>query len=326
MSFLYPQLFGVMAVPLVIFAYFILTHTEHFLQVFDEKVLRRLTIGDDALPPKIRNLLMLVALFFLVVALGRPVIDHGSRVVHLKGLSVVVALDISGSMRTEDTYPNRLKFAKKKIGELLYALPHDDVSLVAFAYTTFILAPFTSDKETLKVLLDGVSDNYINMGATNFRALSEFSVELFKDKTPKVMVVFSDGGDRDDLESFSEVIKRENIVLYAVMVGTEQGGKVIDENKRVVRRGGKMVISRRNDKLGEIAIESGGAYVVAGNGNEINGLVKKIKSTQQSDDKGQVTIYDREELFYYPLGVGLFFLLLSFVSIPNIKKRGVDDE
>ena len=149
MSFVHPQLFWILIVPLIAFTVVIVRHKESLSTIFSEEVLKRLSIGDDSLPIVVRNLLMLVAIFFMVVALAQPVIDHGKRVVQLEGVSALVALDISGSMRAKDIYPNRLEFAKNKIVTLLHAMPNDELSIIAFAHSSFILAPFSSDKETL---------------------------------------------------------------------------------------------------------------------------------------------------------------------------------
>jgi Ca-activated chloride channel family protein len=310
-----------MGIPLVIFTYFILTHKDKFLQIFDEKVLERLTAGDDSLPLVIRNLILILALFLMIVAVARPVIDNGDKVVQLEGLSVVVALDISGSMRSKDMYPNRLAFAKKKINQLLDNMPNDDVSLIAFAYSSFILAPFTSDKETLKLLVEGVNDQYINMGSTDFTALGEFTVELLEKKKPKIVVLFSDGGEKEQLLKFEKLVKQNNIALYVVLVGTKEGAPVLRKNGKTIMKDGKLTISQRNDELGQIAIENNGAFIVANSGeNDIEELVSTIKAQHQNKVKGEVVIHDREEFFYYPLGLGLLFLLMGFGSLP--RRRG----
>ena len=321
MSFVTPQFLWMMGIPLVIFTYFILTHKDKFLQIFDEKVLERLTAGDDSLPMVIRNLILILALFLMIVAVARPVIDNGDKVVQLEGLSVVVALDISGSMRSKDMYPNRLAFAKKKINQLLDNMPNDDVSLIAFAYSSFILAPFTSDKETLKLLVEGVNDQYINMGSTDFTALGEFTVELLEKKKPKIVVLFSDGGEKEQLLKFEKLVKQNNIALYVVLVGTKEGAPVLRKNGKTIMKDGKLTISQRNDELGQIAIENNGAFIVANSGeNDIEELVSTIKAQHQNKVKGEVVIHDREEFFYYPLGLGLLFLLVGFGSLP--RRRG----
>jgi len=327
MSFVNGTLFWVMTLPLMLFTYLILTHNDHFLQIFDEKVLKRLTRDDDALPLVIRNFTMIVAIFFMILAMARPVINHGDRVVHLEGLSLIVALDISGSMRSQDIYPNRLAFSKKKITQLLDEMPNDDIGLVAFAHNSFVMAPFSSDKSTLKLLIDGVNDQYINMGSTNFDALASFSKDVLDDKTSKILVIFSDGGDAETLEKFSEIIAKEKISLYVVLVGTKEGATVINSYGKRVRQNGKLVISQRNDELGAVALNNNGAYVVAGSGSsDIQELVRLIKERHQSKDKGEIIIHDREELFYYPLALGLLLLLLSFSSLPkkSVKKEKSD--
>jgi len=324
MTFVNSQLFWVMVLPLLVFSYLILTHRDNFLQIFDEKVLKRLTTDDNSLPIAIRNVVMITAIFFMIVAMARPVIDNGDRVVQLKGLSVVVALDISGSMRSQDIYPSRLEFAKKKIVELLNELPNDDVGLIAFAYTSFVLAPFTSDKETLKVLVEGVNEKYINMGSTDFTVLADFSAEVLKEKKPKILVVFSDGGDKDRLEKFSQIIGKEGISLYVVLLGTIEGSPVMTSKGKTFKKDGKIVITQRNDELGAIAMNNNGAYIVATNGEDgMKDLVATIKAHHQSEQKGEITIHDREEFFHYPLGFGLFLLLLSFSSLPRKFQKGI---
>jgi Ca-activated chloride channel family protein len=320
MSFVNPQFFWAMFIPLVIFTYLILTHKDSFLQIFDEKVLERLSAGDDSLPLVIRNLVMILAIFLMIVAMARPVIDYGDKKVTLEGLSAVVALDISGSMRSKDIYPNRLEFAKKKMVTLFEEMPTDDLSIIAFAHSAFVLAPFSADKGTLTQIVEGVTDEYINMASTDFVALGNFAVELLKKKKPKILIVFSDGGDKKELQKFSDIVKSENITLYTILVGTEEGAPVIDAEGKPIKYNEKIAISQRNDDLGEIAVDSDGAFVVASTGSgSIKKLVEIIKAHHKNREQGEITIHDREEYFYYPLGLGILFLLIGFSSLPLIK-------
>jgi len=318
MTFVNPQLFFLLIVPLLVFAVVIFRHKSSMTSVFNEEVLKRLSVGDDSLPLPIRNALMLLALFLLLIALARPVLDHGERVVELEGVSALVALDISGSMMARDIYPNRLAFAKKKIVTLLNKMPNDELGLVAFAHSSFMLAPFSSDKETLKQIVEGVTDKYINMSSTDFTALGDYVAKLLKKKKPKILILFSDGGEKKELAKFAESIKKENISLYVVLVGTKRGAPVLDKEGKPLSRNGTIVITQREDRLGEIAVENSGAFIVADAGAEdIEDLVAIIKSQHQSSEQGEVTIHDREELFYYPLALGLLLLLLGFSSLPR---------
>ena len=321
MSFVNPQIFFILILPLLLFAFFILRHKDNITQLFNKEVLERLSVGDDSLPLVVRNGLMLVALLFMLIALARPIIDHGAKKVKLKGVSAVVALDISGSMRAKDIYPNRLEFAKKKIVTLLEAMPNDEIALVAFAHLPFILAPFSSDKATLQQIVEGVTDKYINMSSTNFTALGDYMAEMLEGRKPKILIVFSDGGEKKELDRFAKIVKEQNISLYVVLVGTKAGSPVLDEKGKPLSYKGSIAITQRDDALGEVAVESGGAFVVADTGSEgIKNLVATIKAQHRGKKSGEVTIYDREELFYYPLALALLLLLFSFSSLPT---RGV---
>lgn len=269
MSFVNPQFFWVLIVPFVLFAFLIASNKERLSRVFDAKVLKRLMASDESMSMTARNVLMLVAIFFMIVAMARPVMEKGDKKVEVQGLTLLTALDISGSMRSKDVYPNRLTFAKKKMLELYDAMPSDEIGVVAFAYSPFVLAPFTSDKETLKMMVEGVDDSYINMGSTDFSALGELASTLLEEKKPKVLVLFTDGGDEQAIAGFNDILKANKIDLYVVLVGTQKGAPVLDKNaKPLVQKDGTIAITQRNDALGEVAKENGGAYVVAGNGKK----------------------------------------------------------
>lgn len=255
----------------------------------------------------------------MIVAMARPVVEKGEKKVEIKGLTLLSALDISGSMRSQDVYPNRLSFAKKKMSAFFDAMPSDEVGIVAFAHNSFVLAPFSSDKETLKMILDGADDSYINMGSTDFAALADLSASILEKKKPKILVLFTDGGDKESIANFEEILKENDIELYVVLVGTTKGAPVLDKNgKPMTKSDGTIAISQRNDSLGEVAKESGGAYVIASSGKEdIEELVSVIRSKHKEKEQGKVSVTERIEYFYYPLGLGLLFLLVSLSSFPK---------
>jgi Ca-activated chloride channel family protein len=319
MEFVNPYLFWIMIIPFVLFAFLISTNKEKLARIFDEKVLSRLRAADESMSLMIRNITMFLAIFLMIIALARPVIDKGDKTVEIQGLTVLTALDISGSMRSKDVYPNRLEFAKKKMSQLFDAMPSDEVGIMAFAYSPFVLAPFSSDKETLKMMVDGVDDSYINMGSTDFMALAEQVAQLLEKKDPKILILFTDGGDEEAIAGFGELLKEKHIDLYVVLVGTSKGAPVLDAaGKPMALKDGTIAITQRNDALGKLAKANGGAYVVAGNGKEdMENLVSLMRSKYKNKQQGEVKIKQRVELFYYPLGFGLLLLLVALSSMPR---------
>ncbi len=323
MEFVNPYLFWILLVPFVLFAFLISTNKERLSRIFDEKVLARLSASSESMPLKLRNVLMFAAIFLMIVALARPVKELEDKVVHVQGLTLLTALDISGSMRSTDVYPNRLTLAKKKMNLFFDEMPSDEIGVVAFAYSPFVLAPFSSDKETLKMMVDGVDDSYINMGSTDYVALGELANKLLEKKDPKIMVLFTDGGDEEAVAGFADVLKANKIDLYVVLVGTDKGAPVLDEKgKPLMKKDGTIAITQRNDALGLLAKENNGAYVVAGTGKEdIEDLAAVIKGKYKKQQKGEIRVKQRVEYFYYPLGLGLFLLLIGLSSLPRSRNK-----
>jgi len=319
MEFVYPQLFWVMIVPFAIFVFLVLTNREQISRIFAPQVLERLRADHDALPNSLRNLVLFSAVFLMIVALARPVIDRGEKVVDSRGITLLMALDISGSMRSRDRYPNRLEFAKKKLKELLDAMPTDEVGLLAFAHNAFVLAPFTSDTATLKQIVDGVNEDYINMASTDLLSLADLAGDLLAEKPQKALVVFTDGGDPEALTGLKERLKEEGITLYAVLVGSKKGAPVVDKGGRPVRKkDGTIAITQRNDALIEVAKATGGEGVVAGYGKkDMQELARTIHRRFAASRRGPVKIRERQELFYYPLAAAVFLLLIGLSSLPR---------
>jgi len=72
--------------------------------------------------------------------------------------------------------------------------------------------------------------------------------------------------------------------------------------------------------LGMLAKENGGAYVVAGNGNDdMKKLAEVIHAKYQMQGQGEVKIRQRTEYFYFPLAFSLLLLLIGFSSLPRFK-------
>ena len=85
------------------------------------------------LPRWFALLFLLAACAAIIIALARPQGDAGTRTEKSLGRNVLVALDLSRSMRVRDVKPDRLSQAKMVIYELLDSMPNERVGLIGFA-------------------------------------------------------------------------------------------------------------------------------------------------------------------------------------------------
>jgi len=318
MSFEHPYLFLLLIVPFVLFAFLVLTNKEGIERVFSKKVLERIKVEGDGLSSRGRNALFFMAIFFMIVAMSEPCVKQEDKNITLSGLQIALALDISGSMRSKDRYPNRLEFAKSKIKEMIEQLPQDEMMLFTFSDGVYLVSPMSSDRDTLKSVVDGITSDFLG-SSSNFTALANIAGPIFKGKKQKLAVIVSDGGDKNELKRFEEIIKKYNIRLYAILIGTKEGADILDKDGKPVIKDDKIVRSSVNEYLGKIAKESGGDYIIADYGSDdIKSLVGKIESQNRAYKSGTVVnIKQKKELFYYPLILSLFLLLGALISIPS---------
>ena len=106
MEFLYPKVFYMLLVPLVLLIILVMTNKDNFQRYFSKEVLDRLRVGGNVLGKSTRNALLFLSLVFFILALGRPVMDKKEHNVKQELIPIVVALDMSKSMKAADIYPN----------------------------------------------------------------------------------------------------------------------------------------------------------------------------------------------------------------------------
>ncbi len=275
MHFVYPYLFLILIIPFVVLAILIVTNKSRLDRLFDPQVLERLYANRDSIPQVVRNILFFTALFLMIIAMARPVIDRGGEI-YSQGSNVVLALDILGPMGSKDNYPNRLNYAKQKAKILLKNLSDDEVALTAFANNAFLISPFTSDIFALQEMLDGIDNTHLVNGATNFLAIGELIVSLSKDKPNKIAIIISDGGENKDLDDFERLLNKNDIKLFVIPTD---------------------------------------------NNSDIKELVDALHQHNADYQNKFIIFKDRKELFYYPLGISLVLLLLSWSSLPKWIKR-----
>ncbi len=322
MKFLNPDYIFYMLVPSLILFYLIVTNRSKLEVYFDKKILDKIKYDAGGLGRVGRNIMLFIALFLMIVALARPVKEKGEIKVDVKTIEVLCALDISNSMRAKDLYPDRFEFAKRKLFEFLDDFPEASVGVVAFSSDVFMVSPMTTDKEVIKYLVKNLSFDSVIRGGTDLSLPILISKKFFKDKRKRnrILIIFTDGGDKKDFSKEIEIAKEAGVTVYVYGVGSEKGAPIEVNGKVLKDKNGNIVISKLNDNIRFLSLETGGAYIKGSyNDKDIKLIIDDIKRKFKADVIKNRKIKDYKELFYYPLALGILFLLFAFSSLPSKK-------
>ena len=117
---------------------------------------------------QLRSALVVAAMACLGVALAGPRFGLDRREARQESLDLLIALDVSESMRTEDVAPSRLDRAKLEIERIVEERRGDRVGLVLFAGDAFLQCPLTSDRSAIRLFLDAADPEQVGVQGTDF--------------------------------------------------------------------------------------------------------------------------------------------------------------
>lgn len=314
MNFLYPQFF-LLLVPLLVLVYFTATKSSVYERYFSKEVLKTLVVKGDMLGQKGRDMFMTIALVFFIFALSRP-ISHQKEIQIQRGQnSLLVALDISRSMQVKDVAPERFDFAKKSLIWLSKNLPNTNIGVILFAKDTYLLSPITSDKKSLRFLLDRLDLSMANKHGSDIENMLHEAQKLFGKRDFKNILIFGDGGENIDIKSVLKGVKSGGLSVNVISVGTDEGGVLETKNGVLKDKNGNIFVSKRNDDLEILSKKTGGVYVKElGSGD---GVRVFRKSLVKKYDKSKKTIKIKKEWFMIPFSMGIFCIFIAFLGLPK---------
>jgi Ca-activated chloride channel family protein len=190
---------------------------------------RGLPVGAGVRARTLARVLGSTAALFVAVSLASPVVPGEPDPALTDGIDIVVALDVSGSMRAADFRPNdRLFVAKDVIATHVLARPRDRIGLVVFAGEAFTQTPLTHDRALVKTVLDGVRTGVIRDGTAigDGLALAVARLETSKAKTKTVILLTDGDNNAGELapETATELAKETGVKVFPILVG--KGGRV----------------------------------------------------------------------------------------------------
>ncbi|MFQ3575874.1 MAG: VWA domain-containing protein [Cytophagales bacterium] len=175
-------------------------------------------------------LIQMLVFSLLLIALARPQKTNETIEQWTEGIDIVIALDISESMKLMDFTPNRLEAAKEVCVKFIEGRKNDRIGMVVFAGEAYTLAPLTTDYSLLKSLTLDVDFSMIQQGGTaigNALAVSTNRLRESPSKS-KVIVLLSDGESQADLiDPFTaaNLAQAYHCKIYTIAVGKD--GRVL---------------------------------------------------------------------------------------------------
>lgn len=242
----------------------------------------------SSLPRWLALFFLLTASAAIIVALARPRGDAGTKTEKTLGRNVMIALDISKSMRVSDVKPDRLTQAKTVIYELLEAMPNERIGFIGFAGTPYVYAPLTIDHSAVREITEQVDETWAPVGGSDLPAAVRLATETLKKTGQKnnALVILSDGEEvvdderRGELDAVIAEAERAGVYVITIGVGTEDGDFVPNPdfpNGKMVDRSGRDVVSRlQSDTLRRLAEGTRGRFSLAGSGLDIPAMVKSV--------------------------------------------------
>lgn len=168
--------------------------------------------------------LRVLGLAALVVALARPQTSLSKKEMKVEGIDVVLALDVSGSMKAQDFRPNRLEAAKKVASNFIAGRKNDRIGLVVFSGEAYTQIPLTIDHHVLQSQLAKVKSGTLRDGTALGDGLAT-AINRIKDSKAKskVIILLTDGVNNMgsvDPKSAAEIAAMYDIRLYTIGVGS----------------------------------------------------------------------------------------------------------
>lgn len=262
-------------------------------------------------PARFRIILAILTWILLVSAAARPQFIGDTVRQSISGRSLMMAVDISGSMDEGDMIVSgrrmtRLNAVKIVAGDFINKREGDHLGLILFGSQAYLQAPLTFDRKTVVTLLQ---ESFISLAgrATAIGDAIGLAVKRLREEDEKnrVLILLTDGansaGNVEPLKA-ADLASQEKVKIYTIGVGSPRS-RDLDE-----------------PTLDAIASKTGGRYFRATN---INDLLQIYELLDQIEPVSQDELSYRpiRELFYYPLGSALLLSILIVLFRTSLFKR-----
>ena len=260
----------------------------------------------------IPDALRLGGLALLILALARPQVPHEVREIRSQARNLMVALDISSSMKATDFKPgNRLEVARQVLADFVRRRDGDLLGLVIFAGRSFLQAPLTPDTRLLQELLDRVEIGQLPDGTGIGTALA-LCLSQLKDlpNRASAIVLITDGANNTGSPSpfvAAEAARAIGVRIHTIGVSAPDTAGLDDGFIWREGRTPDRLTSSDERVLRRIADRSGGEYFRATDPETLERVMDQLDPLERREVRINET-RDYQELFPWLLGPGLLLL------------------
>ena len=258
-------------------------------------------------------LLRLFAIALAIIALARPQLGEANAVVQSRGIDIVIAQDLSGSM-TEPFGPQtgkgphdtRLSAAKRMDTQFVQQRKDDRIGLVVFESETRLISPPTDDHQALSGLIGGLDTNLLPDGTAIGAGLaSAVNVLRGSDARSRIIILLTDGENNIheiEPEEAAKLAKALGIRVYTIGIIDPRTNEV-DVNA-----------------LKAIAEPTGGSFFAATSPSALADVYQKINNLEKTQITQQHYVrYD--ELAPFLLVPALLLLLTEAILANTVLRR-----
>ena len=283
-----------------------------------------------ATPRKMRPaFLVLAAVALAIVAIAQPRWGEHTEESFSETREVMIALDLSRSMLTEDVDPSRLDRAKQLTEDLLNSLKGESVGLIVFAGTAFVQVPLSPDYQIIREFMPSLDPDYMPQGGSDYAKLLDVALEGFSEKTDRdrYLIVLSDGeSSTEGWEARLKELAKREIHVLSIGLGTDKGGFISDQQGGyLVDKNGDTVHSKLAPAtLQTLAHRTNGKYINASTLKSVDDVGALLSETVETGRKGRVgneassVQTERFQWFLLPaVLLGLISVLLEFPRWPK---------
>ncbi len=260
--------------------------------------------------------LQLLSIGCLILALARPQIKNVQNKKKGNGIDIILSIDVSGSMLSNDFSPNRLEVAKEMAAEFVRNRPVDQIGLVIFSGESFTQFPLSTDHESLLQQIQGLRSGLLEDGTLIGEGLATAVQRLSNSKSKtKIIVLLTDGKEEApdtrliDPYTALEIAKAKSVKVYTIGMGSESAVAVSEVDGKKIDRNTPYIDEAL---LQRISIQTGGQYFRAKNKEGLQEIYEQIDRLEKSNI--EITEKIRfDEQFPYFMMAALLFLSLSLI-------------